>query len=126
MLWPLQPDQVGTIHKTFMQIMYMCVLTDISYVPTAARRPTYGELIDLYKETECECPDNEELLCSNFRKFYPKIYVGRPRRFYETVVRIVAPTRPSLRGESRLSGSPLSSYRRRRWEPRVRNLAAIG
>lgn len=92
----------------------------------AVRKPTYGELIDLYEETERECPNNEDLLYSKFKKIYPKIYIGRPRRFYDTVARIVAPTQPSLIGKRKLYGSPLSSYRKRTWEPRIRNPAAPG
>ena len=92
----------------------------------AARKPTYGELIDVFEESEQQCPNNEELLCSKFTRLYPHIYIGRPRHFYETVSRIVAPTKPSLRGECKLFGSPLSSYRKRIWEPRIRNSATSG
>ena len=81
------------------------------------KKPTYGELIDLFNK----CPDNNE-----YREQYPKIYIGRPRRFYETVKRIVAPTQPSLRGGSKISGSSLSTYRKRIWEPRIRNPIAAG
>ena len=95
------------------------------YTCTAVRKPTYGELIDLFEETECECPHSEDLLCSKFKKLYPNIYIGRPRRFYDTVLRIVAPTRPSLRAESKLTGSPLSSYRKRIWSPRIRRLSIV-
>ena len=80
----------------------------------------------MFEETEQECPNSEELLCSKFKRLYPNIYIGRPRRFYETVSRIIAPTKPSLRGECKLSGSPLSSYQKRIWEPRIRNQAASG
>ena len=81
----------------------------------------------MFEETEQECPRNsEELLCSKFKRLYPNIYIGRPRRFYETVSRILAPTKHSLRCECKLSGSPLSSYRKRIWEPRIRNQATSG
>lgn len=93
---------------------------------TAAKKPTYGELIDMYDEVQYESPENEDLLCSKFRLLYPNIRVGRPRRFYETVMRIAAPTKPSLRGKSKLNGSPLFSYRRRIWEPRIRNQPVAG
>lgn len=92
----------------------------------AVRKPTYGELIDIFEETERECPNSEDLLCDKFKAHYPKISIGRPRRFYETVSRIVAPTKPSLRGECKLYGSPLASYRKRVWQPRIRNLATAG
>ena len=37
------------------------------------------------------------------KKYYARssenyVYIGRDRRFYETVTRIVAPTKPSLKG----------------------------
>ena len=80
----------------------------------------------IFLESERECQGNEDLLCTKFKKLFPKIYIGCPRRFYETVMCIVAPTRPSLRGKSRLSGLQLSSYWKRTWEPRIRNLSAIG
>ena len=86
-------------------IIKMCIV----YTAVAVRKPTYGELIDMFEESESECQGNEDLLCSKFRKLFPKIYIGRPRRFYETVMRIVAPTRPSLRGASHLGGLQLSS-----------------
>lgn len=85
-----------------------------------ARKPTYGELIDLFKKSE----HNEDLL-SHFKKIYPDISIGRPDRFYETVSRIVAPTQPSALGKPKLCGSPLTSYRKRTWEPRIRNSCAV-
>ena len=33
--------------------------------------------------------------------------------------------RPALRGSAKLPGSPLASYRRRVWEPRIRNTGTI-
>ena len=36
----------------------------ISFLYAAVRRPTYGELIDLCEEAECDC--TEDLLCSKF------------------------------------------------------------
>ena len=52
--------------------------------------------------------------------------IGRPSRFYETVDRIVAPTQPSILGTIKLQGSPLQTYRKRVWEPRIRNSSAEG
>ena len=92
----------------------------------AVWKPTYGELIDIFEEAERECPNNEEVLCSKIKQLYPKIPIGRPRRFYETVSRIVAPTKPSLRGECKLQGSSLTFYRKRTWEPRIRNPGTAG
>ena len=91
----------------------------------ANKKPTYGELIDLLEEVEHESPNNENLLYSKFKVLYPKIYIGRPRRFYETVTRLAAPTKSSLR-KSNLTGSPLTSYRKRIWQPRLRNLGSKG
>lgn len=96
----------------------------VKFLHVALREPTYGELIDMFEDAERECPDDENLLYSKFKSLYPRIYVGRLRRFYETVRRVVAPTRASLRGDCKLTGSPLSSYRRRTWVPRIRNPAA--
>ena len=44
--------------------------------------------------------------------------ISRPSRFFDTIQRIVGPTKPSLQGEAKL---PLASYRRRVWELRIRN-----
>ena len=101
-------------------------LSNRHFNDVAIRKPTYGDLIDIFEESELECPNSEELLCSKFKTLYPNIYIGRPRRFYETVLCIVAPTKPSLRGECKLFGSLLSSYRKRIWEPRIRNPATSG
>ena len=88
---------------------------------TASTKPTYGELIDLFTKIERESPNDAILLSFKFHKAYPTVPIGRPSRVYDTVQRIVGPTRPSLRGEAKLVGSPLASYRKRVWEPRVRN-----
>ena len=81
--------------------------------------PTYGEVIDLY-EAFGERPDAAHLLCSEMSKLYPCIPTKRPGRLFDSVKRIVAPTRPSLKGAAKVTGSPLASYRKRIWEPRVR------
>ncbi len=85
--------------------------------------PTYGELIDLFEEVEKEHFNDENVLCQQFKDLYPDVTIGRPRRFFETVKRLIAPVRPSLRGTVSLTGSALASYRRRVWVPRVRNAA---
>ena len=90
---------------------------------SASLRPTYGELIDLFEETERKSPNDEEILFSEFKKLYPMIHVGRPKRFYEIISCIVAPTKRSLIGKPKLA---LASYRKRTWEPRIRNMSILG
>ena len=80
-------------------------------------KPTYGEHIDIFVWVEADAAD---LLCSEICRRYPNLLVGRPSRLFDTVQRIVGPTRASLRGTAKLTGSPLVSYRRRVWEPRIR------
>ena len=86
-----------------------------------AIQPTYGELIDLFELVEDEHSGDETVLCALFRENYPDIDIGRPGRFFETVQSIVAPVQSSMLRKPPLSGSPLVSYRRRKWKPRVRN-----
>ena len=72
-----------------------------------------------------QSPSDYATLCSNFKKLYPHIRIARPKRFYDTVSRIAAPTKPSCKGDSKLCGSPLATYRKREWVPRVRNTAGM-
>ena len=51
---------------------------------------------------------------------YPMIQVGHPTRLFDTVKRIVGPTRLSLRGAAKLSDSHLATYRKRVWKPRIK------
>ena len=51
-------------------------------------KPTYGELIDIFENSL----DSDDF-CSTFHLHYPHIVPGR--RFYDTVCRIVAPTKIS-------------------------------
>lgn len=87
--------------------------------------PTYGELIELLEVAEAEAETSEasvaELLAAKFRCDYPHIPISRPSRFFDTVKRIAAPTRPSAIGQRRLNGSPLRFYLKRHWTPRIRN-----
>ena len=83
--------------------------------------PTYGDLIDLYEEVKSKNPNNVEVLLSEFKKIYPECPVGRATRFYDAVQRIIAPTKPSVIKKPCLNGSPLQSYRRKEWKPRIRN-----
>ena len=86
--------------------------------------PTYGELIQMLESAEGEAKISEEsvpeLLLSYFHRQYPFIPIGRASRFYDTVQRITAPTRSSARVKQ-LDGSPLHSYLKRVWMPRIRN-----
>ena len=81
----------------------------------------YGDLIDIFEQCDSESPGNKEHLYTKFKSCYPDIYIGRSDRFYQTVLRIVAPTRPSLRGDSSIKGANLLSYRKKTWVPRIRN-----
>jgi len=87
---------------------------------TAVAKPSYGELIDMLNAAEREAARSINthasiLLLEKFRQIYKHVSIGRPERFYDTVCRIAAPTRPSLRGTAKLLGSPLETYRRRTW-----------
>ena len=62
-------------------------------ISTAA--PMYGELIDLYEQTEHEAGldiDFADYLVQKFKNIYPDIYIGCPKQFYERLQQIVAPT----------------------------------
>lgn len=88
----------------------------------ANTKPSYGELIDMLDAAQLEATTIKDkhpstLLLQNLRQKYKYLSTGRPERFYDTVCRIAAPTRPSLRGEAKLVGSPLATYRRRAWVP---------
>lgn len=69
---------------------------------------------------------DHHLLCAEISKQFPSISTKRPGRLVDTITRIVAPTKPSLNGVSKLAGSPLRSYRQRIWEPRVRSAKSGG
>ena len=62
-----------------------------------------------------------DILFEKFQLAHPHVNVGRPKRLYDTVKRIAAPTQPSLRGGSKISGQDLLLYRSKTWVPRVRN-----
>ena len=64
-----------------MFILVVCTYT------IGRKTPTYGELIDLFEET-ARVHDYSEIadhLVFKFKNLYPEIYIGRPRRFFETV-----------------------------------------
>ena len=73
-----------------------------------------------------EFGSDQHLLCVELSKRFPSISTKRPGRLVDTITRIVAPTKPSLNGVLRLTGSPLRSYRQRIWEPRVRTAKSRG
>uniref|UniRef100_A0A1X7U376 Uncharacterized protein n=1 Tax=Amphimedon queenslandica TaxID=400682 RepID=A0A1X7U376_AMPQE len=77
---------------------------------------SYGDLIDLY-----ESASDDHHFIKKFHEAFPSYNLSRPKRLIETVHRIVAPTKPSLRGPSKLNGSSLLAYRRRMWKPHVPN-----
>ena len=88
----------------------------------AFKKPTYGELIDLFEQS-----DNAEQLLSNFLISFPdmKSQIGRTDRFWNTVKRLAAPSQPSLTGKIALEGTQLSHYRSKTWEPRIRNKTGL-
>ena len=80
-------------------------------------------MVNLYFD---ECKDDPERLLSKFKGTYPFVYVGCADHFYETITRIVAPTRPSLRGGCSLSDLQIAAYRKRIWKPRIHNTSKLG
>lgn len=87
----------------------------------AEQNPTYGDIIDLFEECEKVAPGDITYFSSAFRCHYPFINIERPGRLYDTVLRIVAPTHPSIRSDrATLRGTQLKSYRKRIWMPRIR------
>ena len=85
-------------------------------------KPTYGELIDIFERLDGQ-PNAPDMLSAEITKRNPGLSVSRPSRL-DTVKRIAGPTLPSLRGATKLTkltGSPLASYRKGNWEPRIRN-----
>jgi len=60
------------------------------------------------------------LLLEKFKSCYRGITASRAERFYDTVCRIAAPTKPSLRGAPKHTGTPLATYKHRVLIPKVR------
>lgn len=91
----------------------------------AYKVPTYGALIRMLEVAEMEAETSEtsvtELLEAKFHLNYLHIPISRPSRFFDDVNRIAVPTRPSAIGHRKLNGSPLCSYLKRHWTPRIRN-----
>ena len=70
-------------------------------------KPSYSELIDKLNAAESEATISRNiyastLLLGKFRKKYKNVSIGRPERFYDTVQRIAALTRSSLKGTAKL------------------------
>ena len=81
----------------------------------------------MFEECEHVSPGDAVYLATALKGFYPALNIGRPGRLYDTIVRIVAPTRPAVRNDkAALQGTPLHSYRKRVWVPRTRNPHAKG
>ena len=87
---------------------------------------TYGDIITLFELCEQANPGDKDYLCREFERAYPNIHIGRPGRFYDTVLRIIAPTQSSIRGGRSLNGSQLNSYCKRIWTPRIRGQSHQG
>ena len=87
--------------------------------------PTYGELIDLLTKLEGK-PDVIDLLCSELCIQYPNISFTRLTTLFDALKPIAGPTQPSLGCPAKLTGSPLASYRKRVWKPRIRNSQISG
>ena len=87
-------------------------------------KPSYGELIDILNAAESEAAKSRNthtstLLLEKFKQSYKHVSISQPECFYDTVCRIAAPTKPSLKGTAKLLGSPLVTYRRRTWVPKI-------
>ena len=95
-----------------------------------SKGPTYGDLLEMLKCAERKASTINEstaqLLTAELHHKYPNIYVGRPGRFLDAVKRIAAPTLQSLIGKGKLEGTPLKSYLKRRWSPRIRTTTIQG
>ena len=61
-----------------------------------------------------------EVLYAKFKAHFPDVTIGRPDHFYSTASRIIAPTRPSLRGPCKMSDEDLVAYKSKKWVPRIR------
>ena len=90
-------------------------MNNFNLMPVGAL-PTYGELIDLFDKFGSD----PQLLCTKISDQFPLIPISCPSRVVDSISRIAAPTKRSLNGTVKLTGSPLGYYRQRIWEPRVR------
>ena len=70
-VWPFPPDQVGNL--TVIMCICACIyVMHFVHIELSEDQHIYGELIDLFEEAECECPNIEDLLCSKFKKTIPQ------------------------------------------------------
>ena len=115
--------------QSCMQTILLYCLHQVQWLKMAASKevwPTYGELINMLKisEKKAETMCNSgvaELLTAEFHHKFPQTSISRPSRSLDTVRRLEAPTRPSALGQRKLDGSPLKSYLKRKWIPRIWN-----
>ena len=97
---------------------------------TLNKGSTYGDLLEMLKCAERQASaingSTAQLITDELYHKYPNIYVGRPRHFLDTVKWIAAPTIQPLTGKGKLEGTPLKSYLKRQWSPRIRNTTVQG
>ena len=91
--------------------------------PEGPPQVTYGLLIDLLDHAEEICSNNpvlclKHILTTWFEHLYPSANkITHPSRFEETVRRVAAPARSSIRGGQKLEGEELDFYRHKVWVP---------
>lgn len=110
-----------------MVIINVCLLSIHQFVvQDYTECPSIGELVDMLEEAQLaheigrKKKSVAEILTERFTSKYPAIRIHRPSHFFDTAMRLAAPTKPSSIGGAKLSGSPLAHYRRREWLPRNR------
>ena len=64
-------------------------------------------------------------MCRDLKQF-PSISIKHSGHVANTITHIVAPTKRSLNGTLKLTGSPLRTYHQRIWKPRVRTAKSGG
>lgn len=95
------------IYRYFLQLLYLCNMA------------LYGDLLDIFAKYEDD-PNIAEMIFCTIKELYPRIEISRPSRVLDSVRRIVAPTRQSARGDAKIVGLSLETYRKKVWEPRIR------
>ena len=116
----------------YVLLLYLCAILnffadDCCYANEAVI--TYGDLIDLYDLASSRAQQSgisiKDELIKLFHETFPfHNLTSRPERYLKTVERIVAPTKPSLKGPSKLNDSDLLTYCHTIWKPRVGNPTA--
>ena len=103
-------------HQVYMQRscivpLLFCIISTC----TGNTNRTYDDLLEVSEDcSHYECVPNYSMLILMW-------LLGCQKQWYNTVKCIAAPTRPSVRGESKLWGSPLVFYWSKEWIPRIRN-----